>query len=101
MNYYLNIKARSSHTLAPLTKITSSKLKFKWTKIKKNAFEEIKRIVARDTLLAYPDFNEEFKIHTDARNFQLVIVMSQTGKPIAFYSGKLTDSQKGYTATET
>ena len=49
---------RLLHTLAPLTKITSSRVKFKWTKIEKYALDEIKRIVARNTLLAYPYFNE-------------------------------------------
>ena len=46
-------------------------MKFKWTKIEQDAFDEIKGIVARNTLLSYPDFNEEFKIHTDASYFQL------------------------------
>ena len=57
-----------SHMLAPLTKITSSKVKFKRTKIKQDYFKEIKRIVASHNLLAYPYFIEEFKIHTGARN---------------------------------
>ena len=30
--------------VVPLTKITSVKVKFKWTKIKQDDFEEIKRI---------------------------------------------------------
>ena len=59
------------HSLAPLTNIFSSKNKFKWTKIKQYGFGEIKLVVARNTLLSYPDFNEEFKIHTDAINLQL------------------------------
>ena len=88
--------ARRSHTLAPLTIITSSKVKFKWTKIEQDDFNEIKRIVARDTLLAYLYFNEEFKIHT---NFQLGAIIIQKGKPTAFYGRKLTDAHKRYTAT--
>ena len=46
--------------LAPLTKMMSNKVKFKWTKIKQDASDEINRIVAPDTLLTYPNFNEEF-----------------------------------------
>ena len=38
---------RRSHTLAPLNKNISSKVKFRWTKTKKDASEEIKQIVAR------------------------------------------------------
>ena len=63
--------SRLSHTLAPLTKIMSSNVKFKWAKIKQDAFDKIKRNAERDTLLVYPNFNEEFKIHTDASDFQL------------------------------
>ena len=46
-------------------------MKFKWTKIEQDAFKSIKLFVACDDLLAYPYFNEESKIHTDASNFQL------------------------------
>ena len=49
VNYYRDMWARWSHTLAPLTNITSNKVKFRWTKINQDAFGKIKRIVARDT----------------------------------------------------
>ena len=52
LNHYHNMWARRSHLLAPLTNITSCKVKFKWTKIEQGAFQEIKRIVARKTSLA-------------------------------------------------
>ena len=42
-------------------------------------------IVVRDVLLVYPDFNEESKIHTDARKFQLGAVIIQNGNPIISY----------------
>ena len=53
--------------------------------------------MAHDTLLTYPDFNETFKIHTDAIKFRLGLVIIQKVKPIAFYSRKITDAQKSYT----
>ena len=88
-----------SHALAPLTKLTSINRKFKLTEYKQDDFGEIKRIVARDTLLTYPDFNETFNIHTDASVFQLVAVIRQKVKPIYFHSIKLTSSPKRYTLT--
>ena len=54
----------------------------------------------RDTLITYLDFNENFKIHTDARNFKLGAVILRKGKPIALYSRKRTEAQKRYTVTE-
>ena len=100
INYYRNMWPRRSHMLAHLTRLTSIKRKFKWTQVKQVAFEEIKRIVARGPLSTYLDFNETFKIHTNASAFQLVAVIRQKDKPIAFYSRKLTDAQKQYTVTE-
>ena len=54
----------------------------KWTDIGQQAFDEIKQIVARDTLLIYPDFNERYDIHTDASAFQLGSVISHNGKKL-------------------
>ena len=90
---------RRSHVLYPLTKLTSINRKFKWTDVKKDTFDKIKRIVACNTLLTYPDFNETFKIHTNASAFQLGAVISHKGKPIAFYSRRLTYTQQWYTVT--
>ena len=54
------MRPRRSHMLAPLTKLTSIKRKFKWTLVKQYEFEKIKRIMARDNLLTYTNFNENF-----------------------------------------
>ena len=54
-------------------------MKFECTKIKQDAFDEIKRIVARKTLSTYPDFNKMFKIHTNDSAFQLGVVIIQEG----------------------
>ena len=56
--------------------------------------------MARETLLAFPDFNKTFEIHTDASKIQLGAIISQDGKPIAFYSRKLNPAQTRYTTTE-
>ena len=86
--------------LVCLTNKTSSKVKFQWTKIEQDAFDDIKRIMAHNTLSAYPDFNEELNIRSNAINLQLGAVIIQKVKLISFYSIKLTDSQKSYTVTE-
>ena len=41
-----------------------------------------------------------FEVHTDASDYQLGTVISQHGKPIAFYSCKLTSTQQRYTMGE-
>ena len=83
-----------------MTALTSSKVKWKWEEEHDKAFCEIKKVMAHETLLAFPDFNKRFTIHTDASKTQLGAVISQEGQPIAFYSRKLNPAQTRYTTTE-
>ena len=89
-----------SETLAPLTRLCSKTVKFQWTETEQKAFEKMKKIISRDVLLSYPKFDELFKIHTDASKYQLGACISQGGRPIAFYSRKLSPAQTRYTTTE-
>ena len=68
---------RRSHTLSPLTGLVSPKVKFQWGKEQREAYEEVKRKISQDTLLAFPDFNKESHIYTDASNKQLGAVIMQ------------------------
>ena len=100
VNYYRDMWKKRSEILAPLTALTSAKVKWKWSDAEQNGFDTMKRIMARETILAYPNFNKPFHIHTDASAYQLGACISQDGKPIAFYSRKLSPTQSRYTTTE-
>ncbi len=68
------------------------------------AFEEIKRVIASDQILAYPDFKLPFILTTDASDFALGAVLSQiqggVERPIAFASRTLTDEEVRYATNE-
>ena len=100
VNFYRDMWIRRSDVLAPLTKLCSKNAKFEWKEEQQKAFDTMKKILSRETLLAYPDFNKPFVIHTDASHTQLGAVISQDKRPIAFYSRKLNDAQTRYTTTE-
>ena len=57
-------------------------------------------MIGREVLLAYPDFNAPFEIRTNASKLQIGAVISQKGKPIAFYSHNMNSDQHSYTTTE-
>ena len=100
VNYYCAMWIRRSATLAPLSKFMSKESKWKWTDVEQYAFNTMKWIVGKETLLAYPDFNDTFEIHTDVSHTQLGAVISQRGCPITFYSHKLNPAQMRYTTIE-
>ena len=100
VNYYRDSWIRRSDLLAPLATLAGNKSKWEWTEVHQQAFNEIKRIVAREVLLSFTNFNKPFEIYTDASKYQLGAVITQKGKPIAYYSWKLTTAQLNYTTTE-
>ena len=101
------MSARRSEMLAPLTdlvgecgetkttKINKTKKKpWQWDSIHQQAFEDVKAGIAKETVLAYPDFSKPFEIYTDASSTQLGAVITQDNKPIAFFSRKLSKRNK-------
>ena len=83
-----------------MNNLTKKGVKWHWGPEQARAFDNIKRVMAKETLLFYPDFNKEFEIHTDASLKQIGAVIKQDGKPITFYSRKSRDGQHNYTTTE-
>ena len=81
------------HTKVTRAKKTKKKA-WHWDEVHQIAFENIKATIARDVVLAYPNYSQEFEIYTDALSRQLGAVITQGNKPIAFFSRKLTEKQQ-------
>ena len=47
-----------------LEKLCSDKVRFKWTKEDQNEFMAMKKILGTHVILSYPNFSEDFIIHT-------------------------------------
>ena len=92
INFYRDMWQKPSELLAILTAITPKNVKYDWKYEHQKCFDAIKRVIGREVLLGYPDFNALFEIYTDVSKFQLGAVISQKGKPIAFYSRKMNSA---------
>ena len=86
------------------TKVTNAKETKKtlwhWDEIYQQAFDQVKATICQDVVLAYPDFSKPFEIYTVASATQLGAVITQNNRPLAFFSRKLTDTQKRYSVTK-
>ena len=51
------------------------------------AFDNVKTTIAKEVVLAYPDFTKSYDIYTDASTKQLGSVITQDNRPIAFIVG--------------
>jgi hypothetical protein len=93
----------------PLTELTLKKYpnRVPWGEAEENAFEKLKELLAAaaDKPLYIINWNKSFNIHTDASDYMVAGILSQTDEngnenPIAFFSKKLNDTQKGWSTIE-
>ena len=76
------------------TKNKTNKKPWRWDPIHQQAFDNVKATIAKDVVLAYPDFSKSFEIYTDASTMQLGAVIT------AFFSRKLSETQTKYSVTK-
>ena len=123
VQYYRDMRAKRSEMLAPLTDLVGAcgetktikknktkKLPWRWVPIHQQAFDNIKATIAKDVVLAYPDFTKPFKMYTDASTKQsgatdastmrLGVMITQDNSPITFFSRKLSETQTNYSVTK-
>jgi hypothetical protein len=55
----------------------TKKLPWKWDPIHQQGFGDVKATIAKDVVLAYPDFTKHFEIYTDASTMQLGAVITR------------------------
>jgi hypothetical protein len=72
----------------------TKKVPWHWDEVHQRAFNHIKVIIAREVVLAYPDYSKVFEIYTNALSKQLGAVITQENRPIAFFSRKLSTTQR-------
>ena len=71
VNYYRYMWCKRPHTLASLTELCLTNVKFKWTEVEHYAFIDTKKILARVFSLYCHNFSEIFKMHTGSSKKKL------------------------------
>ena len=75
---------------------------WKWTTVEQKAFDKLKVTLCSPPILAYPNFNLPFELHTDASMKGLGAVLCQKQgdlkRVIAYASRALSKSEQNYSA---
>ncbi|XP_020700689.2 uncharacterized protein LOC110112721 [Dendrobium catenatum] len=98
-NFYRKFIKDFSLIMAPITDSLKSKT-FDWAEPQQQAFEQVKAAISSAPVLALPDFDKPFTVDTDASAIGVGAVLSQSDKPVAFFSEKLSASRQKWAAYE-
>ncbi|XP_076913988.1 putative mitochondrial protein AtMg00860 [Bidens hawaiensis] len=94
-SFYRRFTPHFSSIMAPITYCMKGKT-FVWTEGADLAFQVIKKKLTTAPIFVFPDFSQVFELHTDALKVGIGRVLSQGGRPIAYFSEKLTREKLRY-----
>ena len=84
----------------PLNTLNREKSQFKWKKSHAEAFQRIKQSISEDSTLRRYDVKKPVVLQVDASSVGLGACLLQEGKPVAYASATLNDTQKRYAQIE-
>ncbi len=104
-SYYRRFVKNFAAIAQPLHALTRKGTGYVWTEECQHAFEELRSRLTRAPILAYPSFEREFILETDASIRGIGAVLSQQQEdqklhPVAFASRGLTAAEKNYSITD-
>lgn len=103
--YYRRFVPNFGTIATPLTDLLKKDTKFVWGPAQQQAAATLKARLCSAPVLAYPDWDKEFLLHTDASHTGIGAVLSQEDShgvehPIAFASRALTPTERRYDTRE-
>ncbi|XP_039014624.1 uncharacterized protein LOC120144671, partial [Hibiscus syriacus] len=95
-SFYRRFVPNFSSIASPLTGVIKKNSTFEWGKEQEEAFMAIKDCLTKAPLLVLPNFDKTFEIECDASGVGIGAVLTQEGRPVAYFSEKLSGASLNY-----
>ena len=99
-NYFRKFIPDYARIASPLYELTKKQVPFQEGEETRQAFEQVKKLLIEPPLLAYPNPDLPYELISDASVTGCGAVLTQEGRPIAYYSSKFSGAERNYTTGE-
>ena len=100
VTYLSKFLPQLSSVCEPLRRLTDHDAVFEWLPQHDDAFTEVKQLLTKAPILRYYDVTKPVEIESDSSSVGLGAVISQEGRPIAYASRALTQTERNYAQIE-
>ncbi|KAJ0436024.1 putative nucleotidyltransferase, Ribonuclease H [Helianthus annuus] len=97
--YYRKFIPHFGTMAAPLHKLVGN-TPFTWDSVTDSAFKQLKRSLTNTPTLGLPDWSKSFTVECDASGVGIGAILTQQGRPIAYYSAPLKGSMLAWSTYE-
>ena len=92
--------SKLSELSEPLRNLTKEETQFIWSDVQEGAFSKLRKMLTEPPLLRYYDLEEAVTIESDSSDCSMGAVLMQAGRPVAFASHTLTETERCYSQIE-
>ena len=93
VNYLGRFLSHLTTAAQPLHNLIKHNVKWTWSESQENSFNGVKKLVTSAPILAFYDVNKPLTLENDASEYGIGSTLLQDGRPTAFASHVLTDTE--------
>lgn len=100
VNFLSKFIPYAADVLHPLNNLLRKDVTWTWSENQEQSFNTIKQLICKASTLSYYNPNKELTLENDASEYGLGSVLTQEGRPLAFASRSLSDTERRYAQIE-